>query len=56
LSNDGLDWPTGRLLEHGGIGDEFSYPALAWADDALWVSYTNRRQRIAWQRFVPTSP
>ena len=56
LSNDGLDWTSGVLLEHGSSGDEFSYPALAWADEALWVSYTNRRQRIAWQRFVPARP
>jgi predicted neuraminidase len=55
-SGDDLYWQTAATLEDGNLGDEFSYPALAWADDALWVSYTNRRQRIAWQRFVPTTP
>ena len=39
-------------LEQGAPLDEFSYPALAWADDSLWVSYTVDRQRLAWQRFA----
>ncbi len=34
--------------------DEFSYPALAWADGKLWVSYTEQRQRIAWVSLGPT--
>ncbi|MBU3739904.1 MAG: hypothetical protein FGM55_13235, partial [Rhodoferax sp.] len=53
-SGDGRQWqPLGPLAE-GGEGDEFSYPALAWADGDLWVSYTEQRRRIAWQRWRPT--
>ncbi len=52
LSNNGLNWAKEIDLERGNPGDEFSYPSLAWADDSLWVSYTNRRQKISWQRFV----
>lgn len=55
-SGDGLSWQTAATLENGGSGDEFSYPALVWADDALWISYTNRRQRISWQRFAASTP
>ena len=54
-SADGLQWHTLKVLAQGGPGAEFSYPALAWADGSLWVSYTEQRQRIAWQRFdMPT--
>jgi predicted neuraminidase len=49
-SADGVQWRTILPLAHGTGGDEFSYPALAWADDALWVSYTDHRRSIAWQR------
>ena len=51
-SSDGLQWSKVRTLEQGAPLDEFSYPALAWADDSLWVSYTVDRQRLAWQRFA----
>ena len=51
LSKDGLDWSTIADVEKGAPGDEFSYPSLAWADDALWVSYTNRREKISWKRY-----
>ncbi len=50
-SSDGRAWVLAQALAHGTGADEYSYPALAWADDSLWVSYTDRRQRIAWQRF-----
>ena len=50
-SDYGLNWTLAQPLARGGSGDEFSYPALAWADDSLWVSYTDQRRRIAWQRF-----
>ncbi len=50
-SRNGLSWSTVEDLEHGGPGDEYSYPAMAWADQSLWVSYTDRRKRIAWRRF-----
>ncbi|NMM12317.1 MAG: exo-alpha-sialidase [Rhodoferax sp.] len=50
-SVDGRTWSLAQGLAHGAGSDEFSYPALAWADDSLWVSYTDQRQRIGWQRF-----
>jgi predicted neuraminidase len=60
-SNDGRIWQLERTLagagaankdkEGEGAGSEFSYPSLAWADDSVWVSYTDQRRRIAWQRF-----
>src|SRR5450830_315859 len=50
-SVDGRAWVLAQGLAHGAGSDEYSYPALAWADDSLWVSYTDQRQRIAWQRF-----
>ncbi len=50
-SSDGLSWSTVADLERAGPGYEYSYPAMAWADDSLWVSYTDRRKRIAWRRF-----
>jgi predicted neuraminidase len=50
-STDGLDWTPVAPLAHGTDADEYSYPALAWADGDLWVSYTDHRARIAWQRF-----
>lgn len=51
-SGDGSHWSLVRNLEHGTAEDEFSYPAMAWADGSLWISYTVDRHRIAWQRFV----
>lgn len=51
-SADGLNWSRLAVLEQGTDADEFSYPALAWADGSLWVSYTDHRTRIAWQRFA----
>jgi predicted neuraminidase len=50
-SVDGQHWDLAQALAHGSGADEFSYPALAWAGDSLWVSYTEQRRRIAWQRF-----
>lgn len=50
-SADGKDWSLLQSLAHGNGTDEYSYPALAWAEDSLWVSYTDQRKRIAWQRF-----
>lgn len=50
-STDGRTWGLAKALAHGAGSDEYSYPALAWADDSLWVSYTDRRRSIAWQRF-----
>lgn len=50
-SSDGQQWTLAQRLAQGSPGKEFSYPALVWADDSLWVSYTDQRTRIAWQRF-----
>ena len=36
----------------GKVDDEFSYPALAWDGQALWVSYTDQRRSIKWRRFA----
>jgi predicted neuraminidase len=57
-SVDGRTWALAQGLAHGAGPDEYSYPALAWADNSLWVSYTDQRQRIAWQRFSfsPSAP
>ena len=67
-SGNGVDWvPVNTLaagdtvtLSEGHGRDkglqtraaEFSYPALVWADNSLWVTYTENRTRIAWQQFV----
>ncbi len=52
-SRDGRNWALVKTLEQGGFDDEFSYPALVWADGSLWISYTVDRKRIAWQRMAP---
>lgn len=51
-SADALQWAPLQALAHGVEGDEYSYPATAWADGALWVSYTDHRRSIAWQRLA----
>jgi predicted neuraminidase len=51
-SEDALHWTVQETVAQGGAGSEFSYPSLAWADQALWVSFTDERQAIAWQRYV----
>ena len=51
VSVDGLNWSEPQVLESGVVGSEYSYPALSWADDHLWLSYTYLRQGIAWQRW-----
>ena len=50
---DALHWSLLQPLAQGVEGDEYSYPAMAWSGDALWVSYTDHRRSIAWQRFAP---
>ena len=55
-SSDGLNWTRQMSLAQGGDRAEFSYPSLAWADDSLWVSYTDHRRAIAWQRLTLTRP
>lgn len=51
-SSDGLHWTQVEMLAQGGDRSEFSYPSMAWVDGSLWVSYTEQRQGIAWQRFI----
>lgn len=51
-SRDARNWTLIKTLERGGFDDEFSYPALVWADGGLWISYTVDRKRIAWQRMA----
>jgi predicted neuraminidase len=51
-SADGERWNISAELALGQTGDEYSYPAMLWHQDALWVSYTDRRRHIAWQRFT----
>ena len=55
VSSDGRNWALVQNLERGGFDDEFSYPAMAWVNDSLWVSYTVDRHRIAWQRLAATT-
>jgi predicted neuraminidase len=52
-SQDGLHWTLLQTLEQGTPDAEFSYPAMAWVDGSLWVSYTVDRQYLAWQRLAP---
>lgn len=56
VSQDGLQWNQLLTLERGDEKSEYSYPAMIWADNSLWVSYTDQRRAIAWQRFGLTSP
>ncbi len=49
---DGRKWRDELDLESGPLGHEYSYPAMAVVDGQLWVSYTDQRQSIAWQRFA----
>ena len=50
-SSNGTDWTLIQRLAHGETPAEFSYPTIVWAEGHGWISYTDRRQRIAWQRF-----
>lgn len=55
-SGDGRNWTLLNRLEHGTADDEFSYPAMAWADGQLWLSYTVDRKYLAWQGFTVPAP
>jgi predicted neuraminidase len=55
-SADGVKWNTVAPVAHGTDADEYSYPAMTWADGSLWVSYTDHRTHIAWQRFSTNAP
>ena len=48
VSNDnGVTWPTIMDIETGTKGDEFSYPSIIYVGDTVAVTYTWKRQRIA---------
>jgi predicted neuraminidase len=48
ISNDnGKTWPTAVNLETGSEGDEFSYPSIIHVGDTVAVTYTWKRERIA---------
>ena len=49
-SPNGLEWSTLLQLEDGSPGQEFSYPAIVQTNNSLWISYTDQRRSIAWQR------
>lgn len=51
-SSNGLDWSLAHTLARGTDPEEYSYPSMTWAGDALWVSHTHHRKSIAWQRLV----
>lgn len=55
-SPDGQRWGPVLDLEDGPQGHEYSYPAMAVAQGDLWVSYTDQRRAIAWQRFSWVGP
>jgi predicted neuraminidase len=55
VSSDGQTWVKDKALALGSGGDEFSYPAMVWTEGALWVSFTDQRKSIAWQRYASTS-
>ena len=50
-SRNGVDWTTLHTLARGNEKAEFSYPAMAWSEGSLWVTYTDHRKVIAWKRF-----
>ncbi|MEJ7647310.1 MAG: sialidase family protein [Chryseolinea sp.] len=45
--DNGLTWPTSLDIEAGIAGDEFSYPAIISRHDTIAVTYTWKRQNIA---------
>ena len=57
-SIDGVHWQQAMAVTRGGAGAEYSYPSMEWVDQQMWLSYTDQRHQIAWQRFavVPAKP
>ena len=57
-SVDGVRWQHAMTVAQGAVGTEYSYPSLEWADQQVWLSYTDQRRQIAWQRFAvrPAKP
>jgi predicted neuraminidase len=54
-STDGQNWELIQHLAQGTGSDEYSYPAVTWVDNNLWVTFTDQRQHIAWHRFAPAA-
>ena len=54
-SANGQNWSVVAAVENGAGSEEFSYPAMAWSDGRLWVSYTADRKHIQWRRFIPSA-
>lgn len=52
-SANGVDWLPQAVVRQGAGEDEFSYPAMLWAEGSLWLAYTVDRARLAWQRYAP---
>ena len=46
-SDNGKSWPLTIDIETGKAGDEFSYPAIISVNDTIAVTYTWKRQNIA---------
>lgn len=55
-SVDGKSWVKAEVLESGLSGDEYSYPYKVMVNDSLWISYTDQRKEIAYQRFTVADP
>ena len=55
-SQDGLQWTQLTSLARGAGKDEFSYPSMVWADNSLWVSYSDQLRVIAWTRWGIAPP
>lgn len=54
-SGNGQSWSVAAAMARGAEPAEFSYPAMAWSDNKLWVTYTQDRTHIQWQRFIPAT-
>lgn len=46
-ADNGKTWPARMELETGNEGDEFSYPAIISFNDSIAITYTWKRERIA---------
>ena len=51
-TDNGLTWPTVYDIDKGEEDEEFSYPAIISYGDTVAVTYTWKRQRIAFKSFV----
>ena len=50
-SENGAQWVTLQNLMQAGDLDEYSYPSMVWTNGELWITYTDHRRHIGWQRF-----